>query len=111
VRLAETATGTPPAPTCCAHGALAPDGGAGAIVKWQSLTRKSLGFTLPLSVAVVPVTPVGAAVMTVGAGSVQVNVTDGWVTYEAVAIDTPLTLPTPGGTPEEPPPPPPPPAS
>jgi hypothetical protein len=109
--LADTGTGAPPPPTCCAHGALATGDGAGEIVKWQSLTWKSFGFTLPLSVAVVVVTPVGAAVMTVGAGSVQVNVTDGGVKWDAVAIDTKLTLPTPAGTPEEPPPPPPPPAS
>src|SRR5262245_34272401 len=87
---------------------VAPAGAAGAIVKWQSVTRARFGLTLPVSVALVPSTA-AAPVLTVGAGGSQLNVTIGaapGVVGRSVKPETPAV---PAGTPDAPPPPPPPP--
>jgi len=54
---ADTATGTVPELGAGEHGACAPPGSAGAIVKWQSMICEPFGSMTPLSVAVVPVIP------------------------------------------------------
>ena len=99
----------PPEPTCCAHGTDAPVGAAGDSTKWQSLTRYPLGSTFPVRVAPVIDTAPAGATLTVGGGSVHVNVTAGTAATGAIAAEKPETPVAPAGTPDEPPPPPPPP--
>ena len=62
---------------------------------------------MPLTVAVVVVMPVTAPVITVGGGSVHVNVTDGCAPVAVGTSEKPDTPRAAAGTPDAPPPPPP----
>ena len=103
-------TGVVPDPICWAHEIVEPPGGVGEIVNWQPLSGVAFGLTVPLSVAPENVTALAAAVVAVGAGSVQVSVICGSAPVSVGSSESPLTPAGPGGSVEAPPPAPPPPA-